>query len=68
MKIGIPHCIKFEFSPGHKAVFNYAIPYLIALMITGFEFLEDFKNNQINPYLERNPIALDRIMVEFWNK
>ena len=37
-------------------------------MMTGPEFLEDSKNDQINPWPERNPIVLDRTMVEISNK
>lgn len=40
---------KIEFSLGYKAVFNCAILYLVALMITSPEFSKDPENNQINP-------------------
>lgn len=68
MWTGVPRRIKFESSPGHKAVLNCAMPYLVALMMTGPEFSEDPENDQINPWPERNPMALDRTMVEVWNK
>ena len=44
------------------------MPYLVALMMTGPEFSEDPENDQINPWPERNPMALDKTMVEVWNK
>ncbi len=66
--MGIPHCIKYESSPGHKAVYNCVMPYLTALMMTSPEILEDPKNEPINPWPERNPMALDRIMMNIWMK
>lgn len=33
-------------------------------MMTGFGFLKNLKNNQINLLLEDNPIRLNRIIVE----
>ena len=68
MWTGVPRRIKFESSPGHKAVLNCAMPYLVALMMTDPEFSEDPENNQINPWPEYNPMALDRTMVKVWNK
>ena len=68
MWTGVPRCIKFESSPGYKAVLNCAMPYLVALMMTGPKFSEDPENNQINQWPERNLMALDRTMVEVWNK
>ena len=44
------------------------MPYLMAFMITGPEFSEDPENEQINPWPECNPIALDKIMMNVWNK
>ena len=43
---------------------NCAMLYIVALIMTGPEFLEDLKNNQINLLPERNPMALDRLIVE----
>ena len=60
----LPRCIKFESSPGHKAVLNYAMPYLVALMMTGPEFLKDTETYQINPWPNRNFIALDKTIIE----
>lgn len=40
----------------------------MALMMTGPEFSEDPKNEQINPWPERNPMALDKMMMNVWNK
>ncbi len=68
MWTGVPRHTKFESRPGHKAVLNCAMPYLVSLMITGPEFSEDPENDQINPWPEDNPMALDRTMVEVWNK
>ena len=48
MWTGVPRCIKFESSPAHKAVLNCVMPYLVALMMIGPEFLEDPENDQIN--------------------
>ena len=64
----VPRRIKFKSSSGHKAVLNCAILYLMALIMTGPEFSEDPKNDQINSWPERNPMALDRTMVEVSNK
>ncbi len=40
----------------------------MSLMMTGPEFSEDAENEQINTWPERNPIALDKIMMNLWNK
>lgn len=37
-------------------------------MMTGLEFSEDLKNNQINSWPEHNPMALDKTMLRVWNK
>lgn len=58
----------FESSLEYKTVYNFAMPYLVALMMTGPKFLEDLENNQINLWPERNPMALDRIIIEILNK
>lgn len=68
MWTGIPYCSKFESSPGYKTVLNSAMSYLVRLMMTGPEFLEDLKNNQINLQPEHNPMALDKTMMDIWNK
>lgn len=64
----IPHCTQFEYRLGHNAVPNCAMPYLVALIMTGPEFLEDSENNLINPWPERNSMALDKMMIKIWNK
>ncbi len=37
-------------------------------MMTGPEALEDPENEPINPWPERNPMALDRMMMNVWTK
>ena len=37
-------------------------------MMTGPEFFEDPENEQINSRPERNPIALEKMMMNVWNK
>ncbi len=68
MWIGVPRHTKYESSPGHKAVYNCVMPYLTVLMMTGLEVLEDLENEPINPWPERNPMALDRMMMNVWTK
>ena len=68
MWTGVARRTKYESNPGHKAVYNSVMPYLMALMMTGPEFFEDPKNEEINPWLKRNPIALDKMMINVWNK
>ncbi len=68
MWMGVPRRTKYEFSPGHKAVYNYVMPYLTALMMTSPEVLEDPENEPINFQPERNPMALDRMMMNMWTK
>ena len=38
MWTGVSRCIKIKHNPGHKALLNCAMPYLVVLMITGPEF------------------------------
>ena len=45
MWMGVLYCTKFESSLAYKAVLNYAMPYFVALIMTGPEFLEDPKND-----------------------
>lgn len=68
MGISVAPYIKFEVNLEYEAIFNCAIPYLVALMIIGIEFLEDPENNLINPWPEGNTIVLDKIIMEVWNK
>ncbi len=68
MWMGVPRCTKYESSPGHKAIYNCVIPYLTALILIGPEVLEDPKNESINLWPERNPMALDRMMINIWTK
>ncbi len=68
MWTGIPRRTKYESSPGHKAVYNCVMPYLTALMMTGQEVSEDPENELINPWPERNPMVLDRMMMNVWMK
>lgn len=62
--MGIWYYIKSKPNAGHKAVLNCTIPYLVALMITGFEFSEDPKNDQINLWPECNPMTVNKTIVE----
>lgn len=62
--MGVSDRIKFESSSGYKAILNYAISYFMALMMTGPEFSENSKKDQINIWLECNSMTLDRIIVE----
>ncbi len=61
--MGVPHRTKYEFSLGHKAIYNCIISYFIALMMTSLNVLEDPKNKLINPWPKRNIMALDRMMM-----
>ncbi len=65
---GVPRRTKYESNPEHKAVYNCAMLYLMALMMTGTKFSEDPENEQINPWPERNPMALDKMRMNVWNK
>ena len=40
----------------------------MALMMTGLEFSEDPKSEQINTWPERNPMALNKMMMNVWNE
>lgn len=64
MWTGIGRHTKFKFSLEYKAVLKYTILYLVALLMIGPEFLKDPENKKINPLLEHNPMALDKIIVE----
>ncbi len=44
------------------------MPYFTALMMTGPEVSEDPENKSINTWPERNPMALDRMMMNVWTK
>lgn len=59
---------KYKSSLGHKIIYNYAMSFLITLIITGLEVLEDPINKQINPWSEHNSILLDRMMMNMWTK
>ncbi len=61
MWTGVPCRTKYESSPSHKVVYNYVMPYFIALMMTGSEVLEDSENKSINPWPNRNSMTLDRM-------
>lgn len=37
-------------------------------MIISSEYLENVEKNQINLWLNRNPMILDRAIVEIWSK
>ncbi len=68
MWTGVPRRTKYESNLGHKAVYNCAILYRMALMMTGPEFSEDLENEQINPWPKGNPMALHKMMMNVWNK
>ena len=61
--MGVPRFTKYKSNPEYKAVYNSAMPYFMALMMTGPEFSEDPENEQINPLPERNPMPLDKMMM-----
>lgn len=63
MWLGIPCYTKYEYSLGYKTVYNYAMPYLIVLIITGPEVMDDLKNAQTNPWPKSNHMALNSIML-----
>ncbi len=42
------------------------MPYLIMLIMTGPDVLEDPENKSINSWPERNSMALDRMMINVW--
>ncbi len=63
MQIGVPRRTKYESSPGHKAIHNCVMSYLTALIMTGPEVSEDPENKPINPWPERNPMTLNRMMM-----
>ena len=65
---GVLHHTKYKSNPGHKAIYNTIILYLVALMMTGPELSKDPENKQINLWPERNPMALDKMMINVWNK
>lgn len=44
----ILYYIKFKSSLEYKTIFDYTILYLVTLIITNFEFLEDPQTEQIN--------------------
>lgn len=46
--MGVLCYTKFEFNQEHKIVLNCFILYLPIIMITGFQFLKNLKNNKIN--------------------
>lgn len=46
---GVPCQNIYEFSLRHKAVYNYAMPYLKTLMMTSPEVSDNPKNNLTNP-------------------
>lgn len=68
MQISIPYHTKFESSLGYETVLNYAMPYLIMLIMISPEFSKDLENNYINLWPKRNSIILDRMMMEVYNK
>ena len=64
----VPRCIKFKSCLRNEAVLDFAISYLVVLMMTSLEFLEEAKNNQIKQQPKQNPMILDRTMVDVWYK
>lgn len=42
--MNILHNIKFESNLEHKTVYNWAMPYLMAPMMTSSKFLENLEN------------------------
>ena len=60
--------IKYEYSLGHKTVYNCVMSYLTTLMMTSQEVSEELENKPINPWPKCNPIALNKIMINMWTK
>lgn len=44
--MGILYYIKFKSSSKHKAVFNSIMLYVVASIMTGFEFLKNLETNK----------------------
>lgn len=66
--MGILYYTKFESSLGHKAIFNFIMPYFVIQIIISLEFSGDPENDQINLWPKRNPMTLNRIIMKSWNK
>lgn len=58
----------FEFSSKYKTILNYAILYLLVLIITSLKFLKNSENNLINSWLERNFMVLDKTIMKVYSK
>ncbi len=63
MWTNVPCCTKYESSLGHKTVYNWVMPYLTALMLTGPEVLKDSENEPINLWSERNLMVFDKMII-----
>ena len=63
MWTGILYYTKYKSNLGYKAVYYCTIPYLTAMMMTGFEFSEDLEKDQINPWPKQNPMVLDKMII-----
>lgn len=61
--MGILCHIEYKSSLRHKAVYNFAMFYLITLIITDLKILEDLENNQTNPWYECNPMTLNKMIL-----
>lgn len=66
--MGILYYTKLKSSLEYKVILDFAIPYLIAMIITSFEFSKNLKKNQNNLLLEHHLVTFDLIIIEVWNK
>lgn len=66
--MSIIYWIKFNSSPWPKTILNCSMLYLIATIITSLKFLNNLKKNQINQWPKSKTIALEKIIIEIWNK
>ena len=63
MWTGVLRRTKYKPNLGYNIIYNSVIPYLMALIMTGLKFFEGPENEQINSWLKRNPIVLDKMMM-----
>lgn len=66
MWLGVFYRTKYKFSPEYKIVHNCAILYFIILIMIGPKILDNSENDQTSPWFERNPMALNKIVLNMW--
>lgn len=44
MSINIPHHNKYKFNLEYKTIYNFPIPYIIAIVVTGLEISYNLEN------------------------